>query len=346
MSIKSVVRSALKSWLDGDGSSQGASVVSGAGGVLSIERSGERCRALLAGMSGSVGKAVLVVGGGGQAQLEVDLHGQVVHMSEGMLADQTKLFDEWVKRFSKMTKGSKTGGGLFKWALLLSAVLMFMLWFGMQAQQQGMQTAGAAAAAKGSAAAPSGSSSRTMQDLISKVQNESAPPRSTAVPMTMPGGLPQASDEDRIYPIAALNAAQLGQLKTATMLSMKPEGKPFYVFSNPTCGACQHLEGELEGLKSGDKPIVIPVAFDAEGMERGTQVMCSKDPVAAWKKMMKGEAVDTPLCAEGLKKMGENSNLFASMGFQATPTLIAGDGRGAIGSVSSGVLAKWLGSKE
>ncbi len=346
MSIKSVIRSALKSWLDGDSSSQGASVVSGAGGVLSIERSGERCSAILAGMSGKVGKAVLVVCAGGQAHLEVDMQGQMVHVSEGMLAAQLKLFDEWVKRFAKMAKGSKAGGGLFKWALLVSAVLIFMLWFGVQAQRQGGQVAGVAATSK-SAAAPTGSGpERTMQDLIAKVQSESAPPRSTAVPLTMPGGLPQAADDDRIYPIAALNAAQLSQVKTGSMLNMKADGKPFYVFSNPTCGACQHLEGELESLNSNDKPIVIPVAFDAEGMERGTKVMCSKDPVAAWKKMMKGEPVDTPLCAEGLKKMGENSNLFASMGFQATPTLIAGDGRGAIGSVSSQVLARWLSAKE
>ena len=346
MSFKSVIRSALKRWLEDAGPSEGTSVISGAAGVLSIERTSAQRSAILSGMGGKVGEAVLVVGEGGMGQLKVEMQGRVVHSSEGLFAVQAKLFDEWAQRFTRMVKGAKGGGGLFKWALLVCSVLMFMLWFGMRAQQQGVQVAGTSGAGKVTAGPTAGSPERSMQDLISKVQSESAPPRSTAIPITMPGGLPQAADDDRIYPIASLNAGQLSQVKTGSMLNMKADGKPFYVFSNPTCGACQHLEGELEGLNSDDKPVVIPVAFDAEGMERGTKVMCSKDPAAAWKKMMKGEPVDTPLCAEGLKKMGENSNLFASMGFQATPTLIASDGRGAIGSVSRQVLTQWLAAKE
>lgn len=348
MSIKSMIKAKLKGWLDSDSVSMGSTVVTGAAGVLTIERRANGRSAILAGMGGKVGEAVLEAREGGVASLVVNLHGSVVHTGEALLESQNQIFDEWVKRFTKLAKGAKGGvGGLFKWVALVCAVLVGMTLIGLRSQQ----TAVVAGAVGASGASPAAATKATtapmsMQELLAKVQADSAPPRSSGVPLTMPGDLPSAADEDRIFPIASLTETQLKEAKTGFMLDMKTEGKPFYVFSNPTCGACQHLEAEMEALKGDEKPVVIPVAFDAEGMRRGTAVMCSKDPVAAWKKMMKGEAVDTPLCLDGLKKMEKNSNLFASLGFQATPTVIAGDGRGAVGSVSSGVLSSWLVSKK
>lgn len=335
MSIKNMIKAGLKRWLDSDGGTGGASVVSGPAGVLAVEVGADSRTAILTGMSGRIGEASLVAQDGGMAKLEVKMAGSVVYSDVAPANVQEKQFESWVKRFSRMTKGAKSGGGMFKWAALVCGVLVAMTWFGMRAPAAGV----AAAVASG---ASSTGTPITVPELLAQVQAQSTPPRSTGVPLVAPGGLPDPGDDDKIFPIASLTDAQVKEVKTAHLLELKGDGQPFYIFSNPTCTACQHLEGELGKLKGGQKPVVIPVAFDAEGMRRGTLAMCAPDPVAAWKKMMAGEKIDTPLCLDGLKKMERNSNLFASLGFQATPTVIAADGRGSIGSVSSGVLANWL----
>lgn len=344
MSFKKAVKSRIKQWLDADAPDGvgGVKVISGSAGVLTVEsfQDGRR-QATLAGMSGTVGEAVLELKESGLAWVEVKMGGRVVHAASATQEVQVKVFDHWIRSFGNMARGSKSGGGwIFRWAVLICAVLLAMVWFGLRAQAL---TAREGAAA-GSGAPPAAFSAAPLSEVFAQVQQQQqqAAQRGTTVPTVMPGGLPPPAEEDKIYAIEKLSSIKLDEVKTANLLKTKSSGKPFYVFSNPTCGACHDLETQLNGLKGEEQPVIIPVAFDAEGMRMGTAVMCSADPVSAWKAMMKDGRTDAPLCLDGLKKMETNSKMFASLGFQATPTIVAADGRGAIGSVSSGVLAAWL----
>jgi len=339
MGIKNAIRAVLKRWLDNDmREAGGVTVHSGSAGVLTVESGPDRRQATLAGMQGTVGEAVLELKEAGVAWLEIKFGGRVVQSATGAAADQHKEFDRWAKRFKAMSNGAKGSNWAFKWAVLICAVLMAMIWFGLRAQNSAVAAPAAPVAAQGSA--------QTMQGLLAQVEAQSTPPRSTGTPLSMPTGLPDPGDDDKIFPINKLSEAQIKEVQsTAHLIKMGSSGKPFYVFSNPTCGACQHLESEMDKLKEGDLPVIVPVAFDVEGFRRGTAVMCAPNPAEAWKQVMKTGRIDSPLCIEGLKKMEKNAKLFEALGFQATPTVIAADGRGSIGSVSSGVLAAWLGGK-
>lgn len=154
-----------------------------------------------------------------------------------------------------------------------------------------------------------------------------------------------AVDGALISSIAPVGPEKMELIKTANTLALRSSGNVVYAFSNPNCSACRHLEGELEKVDTNTMPLVIPVAFDEPSMRVGTAIMCSSDPIAAWKTVMKGGEVTTPLCTEGLQKMEANSRLFASLGFNATPTVVAGDGRAMVGSVATETLQKWVTAK-
>lgn len=348
MNIKNAIKAQVKRWVESDAAVgvPGTQIISGAAGVLAVENSPCRRVARLSGMSGAVGEAVFTKEkeDADQAWLEVKLGDNSVVACSASSAGQTKEFERWVKRFTAMAKSApanKGGSWIFKWALLLGAVIVAMVWLGLRSQ---------AITAAGKAGSPlvqqqmNSAATPPLAGLFAQIQAQSQSSRSTPIPSAMPA-LPAADDDDKIRPIAQVSEDQLKQIKSANLLNMKAKGKPFYIFSNPTCSACQDLDKVIDGLKDDVQPVIIPVGFDADGVRLGVAALCSADPVAEWKKVMREHRSDTPLCLAGLKKIETNSKLFASLGFQATPTLVVSDGRGSIGSVSPGVLDAWVNAK-
>lgn len=346
MGIKNAIKTRIKRWLEEDGaavSDRGVNVVSGAAGVLTMEQGPCRRAARLSGMSGTVGEAVLTkeMDDSVEAWLEVKLGEKSVYACSAASADQVKEFDRWVKRFTAMAKagpGSKGGAWAFRWALLLGAFMIAMVWLGLRSQA--ITAAGKSGAAPVQQSLNSGATP-SIADLFAQVQTQTSTSRATPIPTTLPD-LPSAADDDKIRPIAAVTDEQLKQIKTANLLKIRAKGTPLYIFSNPTCGACQDLDTVIEGLKDDVQPVIIPVGFDADGVRLGVAALCSPDPIAEWKKVMREHRSDTPLCLDGLKKIETNSKLFASLGFMATPTLVTAEGRGSIGSVSKEVLTAWV----
>lgn len=139
-----------------------------------------------------------------------------------------------------------------------------------------------------------------------------------------------------------LSQAQISRLDAAHTLKFGTGSKTIYAFEDPNCGSCQHFASEAKQLPSGYKRVVIPVGFQPGGLEIAARALCSADPIQAWGSAMLGMPVDGKICASGLKAIEDNNALFSSMGFSATPTLIAPNGSLAQGSSDVAQIAAWI----
>lgn len=119
-------------------------------------------------------------------------------------------------------------------------------------------------------------------------------------------------------------------------------GTVFYAFVDPMCSACQHLERQIKKLDAKFNFVALPVAFQGGGRDMAASALCSKDKVTAWASVSNAVPVDTKPCDEGYKQVEANNALFLSMGFNATPTMIAPNGKLAQGSAETAQLAAWL----
>lgn len=255
-----------------------------------------------------------------------------------------KEFDVWVTRMKAMTLGSGQGGGkapywvgLAKFAGVCAVLFAGMFAYGSYLQANKVQTAGGPNTALPAPAvqASGGTAEAQMRSKVYEVARN-------AGPSTFETQTNAVIDDNKIASIASVQPDKLKKILASNGLAARTSGDMVFSFSNPTCSACRHLEGELDKLDSGANPVVIPVAFDENSMRLGTAIMCSPDPVSAWKTVMTGGTISTALCEDGLKKMEANSLLFAELGFNATPTIVATDGRAMIGSVAAPALRKWM----
>ena len=126
------------------------------------------------------------------------------------------------------------------------------------------------------------------------------------------------------------------------------KGKPFVVFSDPNCPACQALEKTLQTLdRTQFTPIVVPVSFKDGSAEKVAALYCAADMAAAWAKAASaqpgpGPAPSPGSCTKG-EAMARNSNAaFVALRLNQTPTIVAPNGRIVAGTGSPEQVATWL----
>jgi len=138
-------------------------------------------------------------------------------------------------------------------------------------------------------------------------------------------------------------------LKSAVQRSgivIDPFGAPVVMFSDPLCPSCRKFEASIAAKNYKEfVPLIIPVAFKPGSMDVAVGILCSKDPVKAWKDVMAKKSGDikppAPPCEEGRKIMEQNNADFSKMGFDGTPTFVAINGRVLRGSLEPKDMVSW-----
>jgi hypothetical protein len=139
-----------------------------------------------------------------------------------------------------------------------------------------------------------------------------------------------------------LTTEQLGKVKGATQLRRGQGGKVLYAFEDPMCSACQHFAAQAKAIEKNVSVVVLPVGFLAGAREQAAKALCAKDPLAAWSVAMRAQLVEGTACDEGFKKVDANNQLFLSLGFTNTPTLVSVSGAVVRGSGESTAIAQWV----
>lgn len=121
--------------------------------------------------------------------------------------------------------------------------------------------------------------------------------------------------------------------------------RKLYVFSDPDCPYCRRLEPELAKLT--DVTIYtfpFPIAsLHSDAARKAEAIWCLADErgrAELWRRVViDQEKVATKACANPIER---NVALGESLGIQATPTLVAGDGRLLAGLADAGRIDAWL----
>lgn len=101
--------------------------------------------------------------------------------------------------------------------------------------------------------------------------------------------------------------------------------RPLYVFSDPACGFCRRLEGELSRL---DDVTVYTFVVPFLGEALPARILCAADREAAWTEVMRGgDARRLPQAADCAHPLERNRALARQLNVAGTPTLIFTDGR-------------------
>jgi len=109
--------------------------------------------------------------------------------------------------------------------------------------------------------------------------------------------------------------------------------RPVAIFEDPNCPYCKRLERELRALNNTTIYVFLYPILSDDSVNKSTQVWCSKDPAAAWSKLMiDGQALDKP--PEGCTTpINDVLALGHRLSVTGTPTLVFGDGRRAPGVI-------------
>lgn len=121
-------------------------------------------------------------------------------------------------------------------------------------------------------------------------------------------------------------------------------GKPFVVFSDPNCPACRQLEEQLASIDKSLTPVIVPVAFKKSSEEVVAGVLCAKDVAAAWKLAASGQVAPPPApgCPKGVEQTTANNAAFVALRFDRTPTIVASNGKVAVGAKDFEGLLRWI----
>ncbi|MBK8689430.1 MAG: DsbC family protein [Betaproteobacteria bacterium] len=114
------------------------------------------------------------------------------------------------------------------------------------------------------------------------------------------------------------------------------------VFSDPDCPYCRELEAQLAALDDATVyTFLLPLAaLHPQATDKAIAVWCAADRARAWRALMlEGQPPPAKTCAHPLER---NRALATQLAVRGTPTLIAGDGRVAVGVLSAAELAAWL----
>lgn len=141
---------------------------------------------------------------------------------------------------------------------------------------------------------------------------------------------------------------RLSAIDPASALAIGPADAPTVIeFTDPDCPYCRALDRfwaskQAEGKKLR-RLIYFVSGIHPEAAAKAEHILCSPDPVAAFKAMYSG-AAPTPLitCAKGHAKVAADAALVAKVGITGTPTLIV-DGK-LISGFQQGELEAFLAS--
>lgn len=245
---------------------------------------------------------------------------------------------EWAIRFWEMGGGKVKNthgiGGFLKIGAAAAATLLIaMVAHGMWLQSQ-QETSGPRATAPAAQASPSGLGASGAAGVPAPASGSVSLSTAAATEPT-PG---PSVGEDLMREVVAL-ARESG-------IALRDSGKPLYVFSNPSCGACQFLDGQLDLLPKDVNPIILPVGFDVSSLRMTTAALCldkkDKGQVTGWQSLMKGQTITSSICQAGLDASAKHAKLFARMGFNATPTLVDASGRTIVGGGEAPQIARWV----
>ncbi|MES2264664.1 MAG: DsbC family protein [Pseudomonadota bacterium] len=117
--------------------------------------------------------------------------------------------------------------------------------------------------------------------------------------------------------------------KFSIQLSSGTKGT-LYVFSDPSCMHCRRIEPELDQLAKEFTIHIFPVSAIGGNVSRAriSKLMCSnvEKRAARWKAIVDGQEINGLDCSSGHMAVDGNNQVFASMRFSGTPTIINGAG--------------------
>lgn len=134
----------------------------------------------------------------------------------------------------------------------------------------------------------------------------------------------------------------LAQTVGASGIELRSGGKPFVIFSDPNCPACRQLEARLADIDKSLSPVVVPVAFKSNSAEAVATVLCAKDVASAWRSAVVAQESYPAGCETGQKQATANNAAFVALRFDRTPTIVAANGKVAVGAKDFDGLMRWL----
>lgn len=122
---------------------------------------------------------------------------------------------------------------------------------------------------------------------------------------------------------------------------VKGDGKrKMAYFSDPSCGFCKRLEGELSKVDNVTLYIFIAPIFSPQSADIVRNVQCAKDPLKAWDDLMlNGKQPASASCSTQTDKVLE---LAKKLRVNGTPNLVFGDGTQIPGYLPAEELEKRL----
>jgi thiol:disulfide interchange protein DsbC len=144
-------------------------------------------------------------------------------------------------------------------------------------------------------------------------------------------------------PAQRLADADLARLASAKGLSVRKEGKPFIVFSDPLCPYCQNLEKSLANLDERLRPVILPLGYKPGARDLAASILCSPEPAKAWvESLTAGTAPSGQACDAGYAQVDQNMALFESLRLTSTPTMISPSGHLVVGAGSPEQIAAMM----
>lgn len=148
--------------------------------------------------------------------------------------------------------------------------------------------------------------------------------------------------------LTAPRLAELGRLDPASLpvesalKAVKGNGKrALYVFADPNCGYCKQLERTLSQLTDVTVYTFMLPILSQDSTDKVNAIWCAGDRMAAWKAWMLDNQAPANVagCATPTEQVAQLARKYR---IDATPTLIAGDGRKAPGAMPAAELTAWL----
>lgn len=151
--------------------------------------------------------------------------------------------------------------------------------------------------------------------------------------------------EERIQELAKVDVSSIqpGQVLQAPDAA----GRVLYVFSDPACIHCRHLEKTVTAMRDMDvRTVMLPLQDGSMALAR--DIWCAPDRHAAWSAwMLRGDRpMAAPESCDAERVMRRNLELARRFGIHGTPGLVSADGRVSMGAMNARDLAAWLAASE
>ena len=113
------------------------------------------------------------------------------------------------------------------------------------------------------------------------------------------------------------------------------------VFADPDCGHCKRLERTLAALPDVTVYTFLVPLLAPQSADKARHIWCAPDRLRAWDEWMLANQAPAP-AAQCDDPLARNGALAQRLRINATPTLVAADGRRRAGALSLAELSAWL----